>query len=125
MIVLNSRYGYHQVALQGGVTEALAMNLLGALDYQVHIIPEDAEDVIREPEVKLTELLHGAYLHGELYNEDFMEWVSTDERHTMLVFGGSIIATVRTLEQDADKGTFTEVVRWFQCQQFTVTEQDV
>jgi len=125
MLIIQKEGSWRKVDLEGATSEQLAEALLRALDWEVYALPESASDVIREPEISITNLLHHAYLRGELYQEDFMEWVSTDETHTMLVFGGSIIATVKQVQNDEELGQFCEIIRWFQRHQLTVTEKDV
>lgn len=126
MIAINHRYAcWQQVTLQGGVTEALAKNLLQAMDFEVISLTDAEAEVLTQGEVSLTELCHHKYLHGEFFNEDIMEWVSCDEISSMLLFGGSIIMTSCTVERDDNAGTFKDVVRWFGCRQFTLTHEDI
>ena len=116
---------WRPVSLPRGVTEPLAEALLQTLGYDACSIPESAADIMREEPVDLIELCHEEYIRGELFIDTWMEWVSCDERHTMLVFGGHIIATVETLERNDAAGTFKERIRWFQCQQFVLTHEDI
>ena len=125
MIVINKGASWHPVSIPAGVQEGLSKDLLEMMGWDCYSIPEDSQDVVREPAIRLIDLLHDEYVHGNLYNDDLMEWVSTDEQHTMLLFGGHIIMTSKTVEQDAGRGTFKDVVRWFGGQQFTLTHEDI
>lgn len=126
MIIIKDSAGWRRVTLPCGLNESTALQLLNAISYEAYALPESAEDVmLREPEVSLTQLCHNEYIHGELYLDDCMEWVSCDERSSMLIFGGCIIMTSRSVERDDDAGTFKDIVRWFGGQQFTVTNKDI
>ena len=125
MIAINTAQGWAEVTLQGGVTEALAMQLLSAMDYETLQLPEENKELLQAGERKLTEICHLRYVHGEFFNEAYMEWVSVNESTTMLLFGGHIILTSHTVERDDERGTFKDIVRWFQHTQFTLTHEDI